>query len=169
LCEAQGVKVNPTMKIRPPIDRRFIEQNCTNANEHPPAGNSPQHQSPPPLQQSFIHQVTPSSSSSMEAMNLAHMEHLKMQQSDNHREMIHLHWGLYNSIPQEQPNSWMNLDQLESYVAWPRDKYYFLMEASLVDDVVNYFNAGTNRGEAGPSTNVNEEFDTELDELLIRD
>jgi len=41
LCASQGVAVNPTIKIRPTIDKKFIDQNCINLEEahqqpHPP-------------------------------------------------------------------------------------------------------------------------------------
>jgi len=46
MCGAQGVEVNPTIKIRPTIDKRYIEQLCVNPEENPPAAQQPPSPSP---------------------------------------------------------------------------------------------------------------------------
>lgn len=44
LYAAHGVEVNPTVKIRPIIDQKFILHNCTNTKEQPPqVGDAPFH------------------------------------------------------------------------------------------------------------------------------
>jgi len=67
LCAAHRVEVNPIVKIRLAIDKKFIQHNCTNTKVQPPqAGGAPFHHSP-------IHQLVPSSSS-MEALMLEQMQ-----------------------------------------------------------------------------------------------
>jgi len=50
----------------------------------------------------------------------------------------------------------MPLDQFGAYVAWTGNRYYFFGRACPADD-------------AGPSTGVDKEFNTELDELVRRE
>ena len=50
----------------------------------------------------------------------------------------------------------MSLKLFGSYVAWPRDKYYFSEGANPVE-------------ETRPSTVVDEDFNTKMNELLRRD
>jgi len=47
-------------------------------------------------------------------------------------------------------------DQFGVYVAWLRDKYYFFQVVGPTDEV-------------GPSATIDDDFNTEVDELLIRD
>jgi len=42
--------------------------------------------------------------------------------------MMHIHQGLYNSVPQDQFNPWMTFDHFSSYVAWPEDRHIFFGE-----------------------------------------
>ncbi|KAK7407467.1 hypothetical protein VNO78_09417 [Psophocarpus tetragonolobus] len=55
----------------------------------------------------------------------ASMEHMQLQQSFNHRGIVHLYQGLYQSIPAEQQNPWMAQYQFSSYLAWLGDRYFF--------------------------------------------
>jgi len=47
LYVAHGVEVNPSTKIEPPIDLKFVVNNCTSTEEQAPqAGDVPIHHSP---------------------------------------------------------------------------------------------------------------------------
>ncbi|KAK7393456.1 hypothetical protein VNO78_22012 [Psophocarpus tetragonolobus] len=90
LCFAKWVEVNPTVKIKPTIDKKYIEQNFTNPVENQQVRQSPVQPPPPPTPQQ--QQSEPLAASSMEAMMLeemrylrASMEHMQLQQSSNHR------------------------------------------------------------------------------------
>jgi len=48
-------------------------------------------------------------------------------------------------------------DQFVAYVAWPRDRFYFSEGGG---DLAN---------EAGPSTTIDDDFNTELDEFLRKE
>jgi len=93
--------VNPTTKIRPPIDMKFTVNNGTATEEQAPqAGDIPLHHSP-------IYHLGSSSSSRedrmLEQMQLkkrAIWEHIQMQQSETHRGMMHIKVSLKgNPIP----------------------------------------------------------------------
>jgi len=47
LCAEYGVEVNPSSKIKPPLDARYIQQFCVNPEENPQAPQQPP--SPPPV------------------------------------------------------------------------------------------------------------------------
>jgi len=51
----------------------------------------------------------------------------------------------------------------------PCGQIFFSWGASPTVEARNYFNYGTDGGATGPSTNVDEKFDIELDELLQGD
>jgi len=49
LCASHGVEVNPTLKIRPTIDARYIQQFCVNSEENPQEAQQPP--SPPHVEE----------------------------------------------------------------------------------------------------------------------
>jgi len=103
LCAVHGVEVNSSIKIKPPIDLKFIVNNCNATEEQAPeAGDVPIHHSP-------IHHPGSSSSSredrileQMQKMQLeqrATWEHIQMQESANHRGIVRLQQDIYQNFP----------------------------------------------------------------------
>jgi len=100
-----GIVVEPKMKIRSSIDRKFIDHHCTNPEENPDKRNRAF--SPP----------ASSSSPTIEAVEkrvIRHLLHLEDQESSICRFLMQIYHGMRNE-------SYMNLEELSSYMNWPED------------------------------------------------
>ena len=125
-----GVEVNPTLKIRPTIDARYILQFCVNSEENPQEAQQPP--SPPHVEeQQFQHGESSAAQptnamiydqllvirASMEQMQLdrradrayfeqeqrannIYFDHMTSQTSSVYRTNTYIHQELYNSIPE---------------------------------------------------------------------
>lgn len=112
LCNKQGVLANVNTKIRPPIDKKFIDKNCTNPDEHPDAVNRPAPQPDTPL---------PPEMKAMESRIMRRIKNTERQLSAIHRALMHMHNGAYHAVPAYVPNEYMPPEQFSAYVNWPGD------------------------------------------------
>jgi len=106
LCENQGVIVEPKVKIRSPINLKFIELHCTNPEEYPEQRNRAP--SPPD---------TPSSPTleAVERRIMRHIFYVEDQQSAICRFIMQMYQAM-------RDNTYMNKEELSSYLNWPGDK-----------------------------------------------
>ena len=94
LCKAQGVVVDVKAKIRPPINKSYIEKNYTNPDEHPEAIKQP------PLKPA----IPPSPrKKEMESHLMKNLWHIQKHQTSNHRALLQIFQGLYILSPQAIP------------------------------------------------------------------
>jgi len=110
LCAHKGILVESKHKIRNSIDKKFINHHCTNPKENPEQRNRAP--SPP---------FSPSSPTLEDVKKkiMRHLMHVEEQQSSLCRFMMHLYRGLHDRI---NPESFMNPDELSSYINWPGDR-----------------------------------------------
>jgi len=129
LCESQGVAVNPTIKIRPAIDKKFIDHNCINLEEA--------HQQPHPPHPAQ-HSATPITMEHIMEYIRASTEHIKLKNASNHKGILYIQQGLYHGSSQGQNNPWMTPAEFNNYFSWPGDKHNFSgeVEASGVGNRV---------------------------------
>jgi len=106
LCEDQGVFVDPKVKIRAPIDLKFIQLHCTNPEEYPEQRN----RASSPLK-------SPSSPTleAVEKRIVRYVLHMEDQQSAICRFMMQI----YHSM---RDKTFMNDEELSSYLNWPGDR-----------------------------------------------
>ncbi|KOM31456.1 hypothetical protein LR48_Vigan01g101100 [Vigna angularis] len=123
LCQAQGVEVDLSVKIRPTITKRFIEKFCTNPAEIMPQLEQPvaAEQTPCPEQQPQLnihHELL----EQMRYLRLQ-MEHTCQQNISIHRGQLHLHEYLYNNVRGPYPG--MTPQEFLAYLQWPGDSPIF--------------------------------------------
>jgi len=106
LCENQGVLVEPKVKIRSPINLKFIELHCMNLEEYPEQRNRAP--SPP---------ATPSSPTleAVEKIIMRHVLCVEDQQSVICRFMMQMYQAM-------RDKTYMNEEELSSYLNWPGDR-----------------------------------------------
>jgi len=106
LCESQGVFLDPKVKIRSPIDLKFIQLHCTNAEEYP----SQRNRAPSPPK-------SPSSPTleAIEKRIVRHVFHMEDQQSVICRFMMQMYHAM-------RDKTFMNDEELSSYLNWPGDR-----------------------------------------------
>ncbi|ESW26478.1 hypothetical protein PHAVU_003G122800 [Phaseolus vulgaris] len=117
LCASQEVAMNPTIKIRPAIDKKFIDQNCINLEEA--------HQQPHPPHPANVEDqpfVVPSGQQSATPITMEH-------NASNHKGILYIQQGLYHGSSQGQNNPWMTPAEFNDYLSWPRDRHNFSGEA----------------------------------------
>ncbi|KOM55968.1 hypothetical protein LR48_Vigan10g186000 [Vigna angularis] len=104
LCQAQGVEVDLSVKIRPTITKRFIEKFCTNPAEIVPQLEQPAavEQTPCPEQQPQLN-IHDELLEQMRYLRLQ-MEHTCQQNISIHRGQLHLHEYLYNNVRGPYPS-----------------------------------------------------------------
>ena len=121
LCAEHGVEVDPSEKIKLPMDARYIRQFCVNPAENPQAQQQPP--SPPHVaeEQSMFYDKLSAIEASLQNLQLR-QDHMMLQHSTTYKGIMYLEEGLYNVVPQGQYNQWMPPDQFRSYMAWPGDK-----------------------------------------------
>ena len=134
LCESQGVAVNPKIKIRPAIDKKFIDQNGINLEET--------HQQPHPLHPAQ-HSATPITMEHIMDYIRASTEHIQLQNASNHKGILYIQQGLYHASSQGQTNPWMTPAEFNDYLSWPGDRHNFSKEAGA--------SGGESEMRAGPS------------------
>jgi len=106
LCESQGVFMDSKVKIRSPIDLKFIQLHCTNAEEYPEQRNRAP--SPP---------KSPSSPTleAVEKRIMRHVLHMEDQQSVICIFMMQMYHAT-------RDKTLMNDEELSSYLNWPGDR-----------------------------------------------
>jgi len=122
LCASQGVAVNPTIKTRPAIDKKFIDQNCISLEEahqqpHPPHSTHVEDQ--PSTVPSKQHSATPITMEHIMEYNRASTEHIQLQNASNHKGILYIQQGLYHGSSQGQNNPWMTPAEFNNYLSWP--------------------------------------------------
>jgi len=132
LCESQGVAVNPTIKIRPTIDKKITDQNCINLEEahqqpHPPHPSHVEDQ--PSTVLSEQHSPTTITMEHIMEYIRASTEHIHLQNASNHKGILYIQQGLYHGSSQGQNNPWMAPAEFNNYLSWPRDRHNFSWEA----------------------------------------
>jgi len=120
LCEDQGVFVDPKVKIRAPIDLKFIQLHCTNLEEYPEQRNRapslPKSPSSPTLE-------------AVEQRIMRHVLHIEDQQSAICRFMMQIYHSMCDK-------TFMNDEELSSYLNWPGDRPSSVGGAELGGDEV---------------------------------
>jgi len=158
LCESQGVAVNPKIKIRPAIDKKFIDQNGINLEET--------HQQPHPLHPAQ-HSATPITMEHIMEYIRASTEHIQLQNASNHKGILYIQQGLYHGSSQGQNNPWMTPVEFNNHFSWPGDMHNFSGEAGAsgvgnrvggeseirarVEDVTGFYAKDAQEMRAGPS------------------
>jgi len=95
LCAAQGIIPDVNAKIRPPINKGYIENYCVNREEHPEAvQRSPSEPTAPPSPRMR----------EMEARLMRNFRHIQKQNTSLHREILHIFQGFFNNILAGDPN-----------------------------------------------------------------
>ena len=164
LCAEHGVEVDPSEKIKPPMDARYIRQFCVNPAENPQAQQQPP--SPPHVadEQLMFYDKLSAIEASLQNLQLR-QDHMMLQHSTTYKGIMYLEEGLYNAVPQDQYNQWMPPDQFHSYMAWPGDRPDFYRGSAA---------AGTSNA-AGPDDGTHDqqdaeddqaEYDTDLDRIM---
>jgi len=116
LCAAQGIIPDTNAKIRPPINKGYIEKYCVNREEHPDAVQRP------PLAPA----APPSPRmKEMEARLMKNFRHIQKQNTSMHRAILHIFQGLFNNIPAGDPNPWMHPEHFADFLNWPGDRPRF--------------------------------------------
>ena len=115
LCQSFGVPVAPSMVIRPPIPRAFIEKYCT---QRQAQGDAPQAAGAPPPP----HQADPAGSFDTER----YLWHSMRQHAANHRGLGQVHECLYHLSLNMQSQGFAPFpcptpDQFRAEVVWPGD------------------------------------------------
>ncbi|KAK7364554.1 hypothetical protein VNO80_13291 [Phaseolus coccineus] len=110
LCAANGIQINLSARIKPAIDIKFIERNCSNKDQQ----QSQRQQSQQGQDEAVVHPINqmhsptlPDKSVLAYMKNLeSHMKHVQQQQATSHRAM---------------PNA----EEFDRLVQWPGDKTIF--------------------------------------------
>ena len=143
LCESQGVAVNPTIKIRPAIDKKFIDQDCINLEEAHQQPHPPHPADQPSTVPSAQHSATPITMEHIMEYIRASTEHIQQQNASNHKGILYIQQGLYHASSQGQTNPWMTPAEFNDYLSWPGDRHNFSGEARA--------SRGESEMRAGPS------------------
>lgn len=118
LCESQGVQVNRTESIKPPITNQYIQLNCKEEAISVP----PQHQAPPqpPEQQPL------SLEQKIDRLTI-HMEHVELQNNMLRQGQLHQQQGLYHSYQLQYPDNliWLSPEDFAERFPWPGDRPTF--------------------------------------------
>jgi len=128
LCASQGVVVNPTIKIRPTIDKKFIDQSCINLEEahqqpHPPHPANVEDQ--PSAVPSEQHSATPITMEHIMEYIRASTEHIQLQNASNHKGILYIQQGLYHGSSEGQNNPWMTPAEFNDYLSCSGDRHNF--------------------------------------------
>jgi len=106
LCVENGIIVDPKVKIRSSIDKKFIEHYCTHPDENPVQRNIP----PSP-------QRSPSEPTveEVEKRLMRHIQHIEDQNSALCRFMMQMYHA-------NREKNYMDADELSSFLNWPGDR-----------------------------------------------
>ena len=106
LCESQGVFVDLKVKIQAPIDLKFIQLHCTNAEEYPEQRN----RAPSPPKST--------SSPTLEAVEKRIMRHV-LNMEDQQSVICRFMMQIYHAM---RDKTFMNDEELSFYLNWPGDR-----------------------------------------------
>lgn len=127
LCAAHGVpNINPSQKIRPSIDQRFVQKFCCEEGG-PAEGGAQEHpELPPPPPQ---HAAEMSYAAYFQKLDLQ-QQHIMAQLASHHRGQVQLnhhfhHYTqhLHSQVP--DPYAWPSPEQFAALVSWPGDRPIF--------------------------------------------
>ena len=149
LCESQGVAKNPTIKIRPAIDKKFSDQNCINLEEAHQQPHPPHPADQPSTVPSTQHSTTPITMEHIMEYIRASTEHIQLQNASNHKGILYIQQGLYHASSQGQTNPWMTPTEFNNYLSWSGDRHNFSGEAGASGVAIRV--GGESEMRAGPS------------------
>jgi len=96
LCAAQGIIPDVNARIRPPINKGYIEKYCVNPDEHPEAVRRPPPEPAAPPSPRM---------KEMEGRLMRNLRHTQKQNIALHRAILYIFRGLYNNIPAGDPDA----------------------------------------------------------------
>jgi len=90
LCATNGIEINLSTKIKPPIDKKFIQRNCSKKDQQ----QLQRQQSEQGQDQAVVPPINQLHSPTVPEMNMvdyiknleSHMKHVQMQQAANHKQ-----------------------------------------------------------------------------------
>ncbi|ESW13193.1 hypothetical protein PHAVU_008G175400 [Phaseolus vulgaris] len=122
LQQANGIQINISTRIRPPMDKKFIQRNCSNKDQQQSQGQQSEEGEDeavvPPINQ--LHSPTVPEMNMVDYMkNLeSHMKHIQMEQATNHIAMVSLNGSFHSYVLHHSAESKLFGPTLKNLSIW---------------------------------------------------
>jgi len=126
LCAANGIQVNLSTRIRPPIDKKFIQRNCSEKDQQQLQRQQSQQGQDQPVEPPInqLHSPIVLEMNMLDYIkNLeSHMKHVQMQQAANHRAMVSLNASFHSYALHHSAESKWYAEEFDHLVKWTGDE-----------------------------------------------